>query len=158
VATSHFTERIHAIHTQSEPYVLRIQCKVWVSSISFSPLGSISRVSQDCVFLSFFFVPSHQLSMIFVPKQTLQMWYYRRVPHDLAETLFLGCSPSTSPGSSLLILYLNAPHTEHASKFSYSSPHTGYTHWVMRVSSVPPNLESKQVVLLRMLWQTTRYP
>jgi hypothetical protein len=28
----------------------------------------------------------------------------------------------------------------------------------MRVSSVPPNLESKQVVLLRMLWQTTRYP
>jgi hypothetical protein len=28
----------------------------------------------------------------------------------------------------------------------------------MRVSSVPPNLESKQVVLLRMLCKATRYP
>src|SRR3989337_3163541 len=40
----------------------------------------------------------------------------------LAGTLFLGHSPSTSPGSSRLILYRNAPHTEHAFKFSYSSP------------------------------------
>src|SRR3989337_3243086 len=40
----------------------------------------------------------------------------------LAGTLFLGRSPSTSPGSSRLILYRNALHIGHAFKFSYSSP------------------------------------
>src|SRR5680860_340755 len=42
----------------------------------------------------------------------------------LAGILFLGgsSSPSTSPGSSCLILYRSAVHTGHASKFSYSSP------------------------------------
>src|SRR3954471_22157053 len=39
----------------------------------------------------------------------------------LAGTLFLGGSPSTSPGSSFLILYRNAVHTGHLSKFSYFS-------------------------------------
>jgi hypothetical protein len=34
---------------------------------------------------------------------------------------------------------------------------TGYNHWDMRVSSVPPNVEGKQIVLLCMLWQATRY-
>src|SRR3954471_6560875 len=38
----------------------------------------------------------------------------------LAGTLFLGGSPSTSPGSSRLILYHNAPHTGHAFKSSYA--------------------------------------
>ena len=38
----------------------------------------------------------------------------------LAGTLFLGRSPSTSPGSSHLILYHNAPHIGHAFKSSYS--------------------------------------
>jgi hypothetical protein len=42
-------------------------------------------VYQHHVFLTFFFVPSHQLSMLFISKQTLQMWYYRRVPHDLSR-------------------------------------------------------------------------
>src|SRR3989337_397690 len=37
----------------------------------------------------------------------------------LAGTLFLGRSPSTSPGSSRLILYHNAPHTGHAFNSSY---------------------------------------
>jgi hypothetical protein len=40
----------------------------------------------------------------------------------LAGILFLGRSPSTSPGSSLMILYHDAWHTGHASKFSYSLP------------------------------------
>src|SRR3954464_11581224 len=40
----------------------------------------------------------------------------------LAGTFFLGASPSTSPGSSRLILYRSAVHTGHASKFSYFSP------------------------------------
>src|SRR3954468_4726174 len=40
----------------------------------------------------------------------------------LAGTLFRGGSPSTSPGSSRLILYQSEVHTGHASKFSYSSP------------------------------------
>src|SRR3954466_11316831 len=38
----------------------------------------------------------------------------------LAGTLFLGGSPSTSPESSRLILYRNAPHTGHAFKSSYA--------------------------------------
>src|SRR3989337_489638 len=38
----------------------------------------------------------------------------------LAGTLFLGRSPSISPGSSRLILYRNAPHTGHVFKSSYS--------------------------------------
>src|ERR1044072_5911067 len=38
----------------------------------------------------------------------------------LAGTLFLGGSSSTSPGSSHLILYRNAPHTGHAFKSSYA--------------------------------------
>src|SRR3954471_12910595 len=38
----------------------------------------------------------------------------------LAGTLFLGGSQSTSPGSSRLILYHNAPHTGHAFKSSYA--------------------------------------
>ena len=37
-----------------------------------------------------------------------------------AGTLFLGGSPSTSPGSSLLILYRNAPHTGHAFRSLYA--------------------------------------
>src|SRR3954465_8918495 len=37
-----------------------------------------------------------------------------------ARTLFLGGSPSTSPGSSRLILYCNAPHTGDAFKSSYA--------------------------------------
>src|SRR5215216_3346612 len=39
----------------------------------------------------------------------------------LAGTLFLGRWPSTSPGSSRLVLYRNAPHTRHAFKSSYAS-------------------------------------
>src|SRR5688572_32209679 len=39
-----------------------------------------------------------------------------------AGTLFLGDCPSTSPGSSRLILYRRASQTGQASNFSYSSP------------------------------------
>jgi hypothetical protein len=46
-------------------------------------------------------------------------------PITLAGTLFLGCSPSTSPGSAPLILYRKALHTGHAFKFSYSSLRKG---------------------------------
>ena len=83
LTTAHLTKRIHAIHTQTEPYVSRIQIKFRVRSIYFSPLRPISGVSQHRVFLAFLFVPSHQLSIIFIFKQTLQTWYYRRIPHDL---------------------------------------------------------------------------
>src|SRR3990170_7992672 len=38
----------------------------------------------------------------------------------LAGTFFLGGSPSTSPGSSRLILYRNAPYTGHAFNSSYA--------------------------------------
>src|SRR4051794_23409953 len=40
----------------------------------------------------------------------------------LAGTLFLGGSPSTSPGSYFLILYRSAPHVGHLLKFSCFSP------------------------------------
>jgi hypothetical protein len=40
----------------------------------------------------------------------------------LAGILFLGCLTSTSPGSSHLILYRDAWHIGHVSKFLYSLP------------------------------------
>jgi hypothetical protein len=76
----------------------------------------------------------------------------------LVGTLFLGRSPLTSPGSSFVILYLNAPHTGMHPNSRTHHRGTGYSHWDMLVSSLPPNLEGKQVILLRMLWQATRYP
>ena len=59
----------------------------------FSPLRPISGVSQHRVLLAFLFVPSHQLSIIFISKQTLQMWYYRRIPHDLRRNSLPGRLP-----------------------------------------------------------------
>jgi len=113
--TTHLTERIHAIRTQTEPYIPHIQFKVFVGSIYFSPQRPISWVSKHRVLLAFLFVSSHQLSILFISKQMFQTWYYRRVPHDLGrnslpgtlpkrgimgeyhmtlvETLFRGCSP-----------------------------------------------------------------
>src|SRR5688572_10942579 len=45
-----------------------------------------------------------------------------------AGTLFLGGCPSTSPGSSHLILYHSAPHTGQASNLSYFHHDRGYSH------------------------------
>src|SRR6185312_10308038 len=42
MTTTHLTKRIHAIRTQTEPYVSRIQIKFRVRSIYFSPLRPIS--------------------------------------------------------------------------------------------------------------------
>ena len=39
------------------------------------------------------FVPSHQLSIIFISKQTFQTWYYRRIPHDLGRNSLSGTLP-----------------------------------------------------------------
>ena len=77
MTTAHLSKMIHAICTQTEPYVSRIQFKFRVRSIYFSPLRPISGVSQHRVLLAFLFVLSHQLSIIFISKQTLQTWYYR---------------------------------------------------------------------------------
>src|SRR6185312_409290 len=93
MTTAHLTKRIHAIRTQTEPYVSRIQFKFRVHSIYSSPLRPISGVSQHRVFLAFLFVPSHQLSIIFISKQTLQMWYYRRITHDLRRNSLTGRLP-----------------------------------------------------------------
>jgi hypothetical protein len=73
-----------------------------VQSLGKFYLFSSTGIYQPGVLLLFFFVPSHQLSMIFVPKQTLQTWYYRRVPHDLGRnslprTLPLDFSRVVSP-------------------------------------------------------------
>ena len=93
VVTAHLTERIHAIRTQTEPHVSRIQFKFRVRSIYFSPLQPINGVSQHRVLLAFLFVPSHQLSIFFISKQMLQTWYYRRIPHDLHRNSFPGMLP-----------------------------------------------------------------
>ena len=93
MATAHLTKRIHAIYIQTEPYVSRIQFKFRVHSIYFSPLRPINGVSQHRVLLAILFVASHQLSIIFIPKQTLQQWYYRRVPHDLGSNSLPGTLP-----------------------------------------------------------------
>src|SRR4026208_344007 len=97
MTTAHLTKRIHAIRTQTESYVSRIQIKFRVCSIYFSPLRPISGVSQHRVLLTFLFVPSHQFSIIFISKQTLQTWYYRQVPHDLGGNSLLGTLPLDVP-------------------------------------------------------------
>ena len=93
MTTAHLTKMIHAIRTQTEPYVSRIQFKFRVGSIYFSALRPISGVSQHLILLAFLFVPSHQLSIIFISKQTLQTWYYRRIPHDLHRNSLPGTLP-----------------------------------------------------------------
>ena len=93
MTTAHLTKRTHAIRTQTEPYVFRIQFKFRVGSIYISPLHSISVVSQHRVLLAFLFVPSHQLSIMFISKQTLQMWFYRRIPHDPRRNSLPGTLP-----------------------------------------------------------------
>ena len=67
--------------------------QIQVRSIYFSPLRPITGVSQHWVLLAFLFVPSHQLSIIFISKQTLQTWYYRRIPHDLGRNSLPGTLP-----------------------------------------------------------------
>ena len=54
---------------------------------------TISGVSQHRVLLAFLFVPSHQLNIIFISKQTLQTWYYRRISHDLRRNSLPGMLP-----------------------------------------------------------------
>ena len=52
------------------------------------PLG-VSTLSLTCVPLC----DMHQLSIIFISKQTLQTWYYRRIPHDLRRNSLSGRLP-----------------------------------------------------------------
>ena len=54
-------------------------------------------MSQHCVLLAFLFVPSHQLSILFISEQMLQTWYYRRVPHDLGRNSLSGTLPLDVP-------------------------------------------------------------
>ena len=83
MTTAHLTKMIHAIRTQTEPYVSRIQIKFRVRSIYFSPLRPISGVSQHRILLAF----------LFISKQTLQTWYYRRIPHYLRRNSLPGMLP-----------------------------------------------------------------
>ena len=100
----------------TEPYVPWVTCKLLpVLSLDFSPLRLVDGYSQHLVFLTVFFVPSQQPSVLFISEQAFQPWYYWSIPHNLGRNPFLGRSPSTSPGSSRLILYRNAVHTRHAS-------------------------------------------
>ena len=146
---AHLTERIHAIRTQTKPYVSRIQGKVSVRSIYFSLLWPISWVSQHWVLLAFLFVPSHQLSIIFISKQMLQIWYYRGVPHDLGGNSLPGTLPLDVPR----IIFFGSCNAMHRIRGKYPNSRShlgrGCSHWDMHVSSAPPILEGKQVVSLR---------
>src|SRR4051812_49270365 len=83
-------KRIHGICTWTKSYVPRVTCKLLVISIYFSPLRTISRVSQLPIFLSVFLVLSQQLGMLFVSDQTFQPWYYKTIPHHLCRNLLPG--------------------------------------------------------------------
>ena len=61
-----------------------------------------------------------RISMLFVSEQSFQPWYYRSIPHHLRRNPLHGGSPTTSPGSSRLILYRNAQHSGHAFKSLYA--------------------------------------
>ena len=71
------------------PSVIRPNLKFLASSANSGntllifPLGPISGMSQHSVYLMIFFIPSHQLGMLFVSKQTFQAWYYRSIPRHL---------------------------------------------------------------------------
>ena len=69
-------------------------------------------------------MPPQQLYIVFISKQTFQAWYYRSIPHNLGRDFLPARTFFTLKlrGTSRLILYRDALHTEHASKFSYSSP------------------------------------
>src|SRR5215216_169679 len=83
-------KRINAICAQTKPYVPCVICKVPPLPLNFSPLRPVSRHSQLPVFLTVFFVPSHQLGMLFVLEQTFQPWYYKSIPHHLGRNLLPG--------------------------------------------------------------------
>ena len=89
-----------------------------VLSLNFSPLRPVSGCSQLPVFLTVLTVPSHQLGMLFLNSR-FNRGIIGAYHITFAGTLFLGGSPSTSPGSSRLI-YRNAPHTGHAFRSLYA--------------------------------------
>ena len=80
-------KRINAICTYTKPTVPCIIYKLQPLSLDFSPLRPVSGYSQIPVFLTVFFVPSHQLGMLFVLEQTFQPWYYRSISHHLGRNL-----------------------------------------------------------------------
>ena len=104
MTTAHLTKRIHAIRTQTEPYISRIQIKFRVRSIYFSPLRPISGVSQHRVFLAFLFVPSINLALSLFLNRRFKRGIIGEYHMTFAGTLFREGSLSTSPGSSFLIL------------------------------------------------------
>src|SRR5215216_4051044 len=83
-------KRINAICAQTKPYVPCVIFKVPPLPLNFSTLRPISGYSQLPVFLTVFFVPSHQLGMLFFLEQTFQPWYYRSIPHHLGRNLLPG--------------------------------------------------------------------
>ena len=103
MTTVHLTKRIHAIRTQTETFISRIQIKFRVRSIYFSPLRS-----AGCLNIESFLRSSlcHRINL------ALSLFLNRRFKRGIigeyhmtfAGTLFRGGSPSTSPGSSFLIL------------------------------------------------------
>jgi hypothetical protein len=116
-------KRIHAIRTRANLKFLASFYKLREFSVNCSPLGHISGVSQYIVYLMVFFVPSHQLCMLFIFEQTFQAWYYRSIPHHLCRVSLPGMftiALNITRVISRLILYRDAQHIGHASKFSYS--------------------------------------
>src|SRR4051812_20579041 len=111
------------------PYVLRPNLKLLVSSAKSGYFLSIflhCDPSAGCLN-----IPSDLCSSLCHPNNLACSLFLNKSFNcgiigayhiTLAGTLFRGGFPSTSPGSSRLILYRSAVHTKHASKFSYSSP------------------------------------
>ena len=93
MSTSHLTNRIHAICTQTESYVSRIQFKFTVGSIYFSLLRPISGVSQHRVFLAFLFVPSHQLALSLFLNRCFKRGIIGEYHMTFAGTLFRDAPP-----------------------------------------------------------------
>ena len=156
--TTHLTKRIHAIRTQTKPYVSRIPFKFRVRSIYFSPLRPFSGVSQHRVFFAFLFVSLHQLSIIFISKQTLQTWYYRRIPHDLRRNSL----PARLPLDISRIIFSNlvtqCTAYETCIQILVLASVEDAVLGGMHVSFALPILKGKQVVWFHTLWQAIHCP
>jgi hypothetical protein len=88
---------------------------------TFHHCENINEVSHRSIHIMIFFAPSHHLDELFVMKQTFQTSYYRDYHMTLEGIILLeGLPPSTSQGSSCLIMYRDVLHTKQTSNFSFS--------------------------------------
>ena len=93
MTTAYLTKRIHAIRTQTELYVSRIQIKFRVRSIYFSPLRPISGGLNVESFLRSFLCHRINLALFLFLNRRFKRGIIGEYHMTFAGTLFRGGSP-----------------------------------------------------------------